>query len=1221
MDRINCTCTRETDDSKGCVALSAQSWAPCPVASEAPTLRCTISDWWNVSNNICCLHATGRPSSTSSNCPIRDPRVEVMEGRTGPPTNQEALTTLRYGTYGCGANLLPTVWTRHTLQFEVDCGPERTGAFSPQHRGQAPYYHPGRTPQRVLDQHPVDVLVVDHSDVTDLNALYGVDGRGKLDWHDWLGHCRPTSLPRIIVQVWPSWAIWRDPGPTSKHARKPLERMGYDLRYRILKGHDLGGPVAQERLVIVCFLRISPDEALDESPQTSVRLENWEIMPPQMGHRPMSNCLRPTGAGRTRDSLPPGTDLHAVPVPHAIRDPMPPQAGRWIETDAGYRRLHSDELAVGLGVPKTWATDLRSVPRAHFQHLVGVHLWEGVTHCLDSIWDLVGLGATGESAATEPEVVRDPHDGRGGPCFSSGEGTWEWTPADLRLNGGWYRNRLRALKRAAKTYPVADQARIIDNGKADLARHRENYGPQGPQQLQILWWEFPREHWEALRTGSSMNFLKEPRIGLTPNARMTPEQQEISGEFVDELIALKVLTKAPDDDPILANCPLFVVPKPGQPGQWRIIADCKKGGQNEVIGQGPVYLPQAHIILHQMYSGGWTAVVDASKFFYQFPTVLSERKYLGLVHPVTGEHYRYAGLPMGTGSSPALAGQYGAGFLRRLRARHPEIFDGEPIENTWRRHVAEHQYDDRLGHGRVLISKDGLPAVLTFGFVDDFALHGPTYAKTARALTLFMDFAVEVGMLCNPAKVALPSQRSKYCGFIFDTRQVPTLRVPAGKRSRARAMVDYLLLQRGSPVPRLSLVVVTGILESQVPATPARLGHTYLRRLYDAMWVATAHDATALSPKDRYYCMVDLTPGAWEDLGWWARHLVTDFGRPAHPRRTGTLVAHFGDGSGTGTGGTAQEVGGPHQGIDLRPLDMWMGKWDEQVHSFSSNWRELKTLELTLQREKERGDGRARDTTLFYFTDNIVTYFVVNGGTAKNPRLQALIYRIKALEQELQCVLEVVHIPGTTIIAQGSDDLSRGVWLSSHRDYVPAPILIPQLFAGVALKDSWQAFLQREVPGFPTGRLEFRPWSSSLDGSTLFGRCTVWAPPVEMAPTILSAVITAWTEQPLSTSVVVLLPRILQRQWQRLTRHMTALPPRVEEGSPHKRDCYHFTDSSLPVYHRLPLVVLYLAPHTYTLPDDRLEPTPPSLPWRRRQWYERQKELLYGLPVPPEDEG
>ena len=73
-----------------------------------------------------------------------------------------------------------------------------------------------------------------------------------------------------------------------------------------------------------------------------------------------------------------------------------------------------------------------------------------------------------------------------------------------------------------------------------------------------------------------MTFLRSPTKGLTDNAKLDPEQKAIAAEFVDELISLGVLVKAPPDDPLHANCPLFVVPKPGQPGQWRVIADCKK---------------------------------------------------------------------------------------------------------------------------------------------------------------------------------------------------------------------------------------------------------------------------------------------------------------------------------------------------------------------------------------------------------------------------------------------------------------------------------------------------------------------------------------------------------------------------------------------------------------------------------------------------------------------
>jgi hypothetical protein len=76
-----------------------------------------------------------------------------------------------------------------------------------------------------------------------------------------------------------------------------------------------------------------------------------------------------------------------------------------------------------------------------------------------------------------------------------------------------------------------------------------------------------------------------------------------------------------------------------------------------------LFLHKPEAILTQMYAGGYTAVADASKFFYQFPTVPAERKYLGLLLPVTGEMYEYLSLPLGSSNSPAIAGRMGASFF------------------------------------------------------------------------------------------------------------------------------------------------------------------------------------------------------------------------------------------------------------------------------------------------------------------------------------------------------------------------------------------------------------------------------------------------------------------------------------------------------------------------------------------------------------------------------
>jgi hypothetical protein len=59
-----------------------------------------------------------------------------------------------------------------------------------------------------------------------------------------------------------------------------------------------------------------------------------------------------------------------------------------------------------------------------------------------------------------------------------------------------------------------------------------------------------------------MNFLKEVKQKLTPNAP-EDDQLEAGGKFVDELIQLSAVEECPEDDPMFANAPLFIVPKPG----------------------------------------------------------------------------------------------------------------------------------------------------------------------------------------------------------------------------------------------------------------------------------------------------------------------------------------------------------------------------------------------------------------------------------------------------------------------------------------------------------------------------------------------------------------------------------------------------------------------------------------------------------------------------------
>jgi hypothetical protein len=140
----------------------------------------------------------------------------------------------------------------------------------------------------------------------------------------------------------------------------------------------------------------------------------------------------------------------------------------------------------------------------------------------------------------------------------------------------------------------------------------------------------------------------------------------------------------------------------------------------------------------------------------------------------------------------------------------------------------------------------------------------------------------------------------------------------------------------------------------------------------------------------------------------------------------GSMVVTWGDGSGTGTGGTSEC-------LDQRGrLETWMGTWGDHVHHFDSNWKELRTLLWTIERKVDQGEN-LRGITLFYFTDNMVTYYIVHNGSSRNTELHKLIRRIKLLELRSHCRIEVIHVPGVVMITQGTDGLSRGAWTSSAR--------------------------------------------------------------------------------------------------------------------------------------------------------------------------------------------
>jgi hypothetical protein len=207
-----------------------------------------------------------------------------------------------------------------------------------------------------------------------------------------------------------------------------------------------------------------------------------------------------------------------------------------------------------------------------------------------------------------------------------------------------------------------------------------------------------------------MKSLKFPELVLQSNINMDSKQRAMAAAFVDKLLELKVLGLLKNKDMnILLNALPFVVPKEGQEGKWQVIADMLHGSQNMYIGNNPI-LPWIYHVLDLMYEYGYSAVIDAMQLFYQFPTHSEDRKYLGLLHPVTNILHAYRGLQMEQEPVQGLHAIIDWHFLHALKAKF-DMFEGKGKANCWWTGFTDLGFDPEKGYGFTLHSADG-PAVL-----------------------------------------------------------------------------------------------------------------------------------------------------------------------------------------------------------------------------------------------------------------------------------------------------------------------------------------------------------------------------------------------------------------------------------------------------------------------------------------------------------------------------
>ena len=225
----------------------------------------------------------------------------------------------------------------------------------------------------------------------------------------------------------------------------------------------------------------------------------------------------------------------------------------------------------------------------------------------------------------------------------------------------------------------------------------------------------------------------------------------------------------------------------------------------------------------------------------------------------------------------------------------------------------------------------------------------------------------------------------------------------------------------------------------------------------------------------------------------------------------------FGDGSDTGTGRTISAPDSPQL--------MWSAVWNLVIYRFTSNYKELNTLLLALQTLRRYSDlKRIRQTTVFYFTDNTVTYYIGASGSSAEPKLHDLISNIRLLEIELDIHLNVVHIPGLVMNDQGTDNLSQGIWMSSLHSYMDERALLAAIFAPVTFDWSLLQLISSYVD-IDLSNCIYYDWNSEWKERLCFHQTTVWTPPPELGRQVITFLLNMWIEQPYSTAALIILPR------------------------------------------------------------------------------------------------
>lgn len=485
------------------------------------------------------------------------------------------------------------------------------------------------------------------------------------------------------------------------------------------------------------------------------------------------------------------------------------------------------------------------------------------------------------------------------------------------------------------------------------------------------------------------------RIGFCPAQRLRQSRANLQSvilnpgvvsSYIEKEVSLgKLIRIAPAAAAFIHTSPIGIIPKPHQPGKYRLIVDLSSpqqasvndGIDSDLCSLEYTTVGQAVSLVSSFGRGALMAKLDLRSAYRMVPVHLQDQKLLGIQWQ--GAIYCDRALPFGLRSAPILFTAVADGLAWALSCHGVRNF---------------------------------------VHYLDDFFFCGPPASQEcAGALEIAVSVCQRLGLPVAPEKVEGPATVITFLGIEVDTMK-EEVRLPHAKLLRLQGSLAVWSQRRNATKHQLQSLL--GQLNHA--ASVVRPGRTFLRHIIETMKI----------PKQSWQ-RVRLNEECKADIAWWSLFLPGWNGRAFFPpclRQGPTVVS---DASGSwGCGAFLSNGSGAGEWFQL--------KWPQSWANVDISAKELVPVVISAA----IWGSQWADSRVTFWCDNSAVVQVLASRTARDPSLARLLQCLFFMEAHFGFDHVAHHIPGKA--NRAADALSRdrlGDYLSLFPQAPTSPTEVP----------------------------------------------------------------------------------------------------------------------------------------------------------------------------------